>query len=237
MNPRLRFRRPGPGGPARLSGCLAPRRSPQAASPPAKEAAATRFKNDVVPFLAKHCYSCHGNGKNRGDLTLDKYQDADAIVKDREVWEHVVEMVQTGEMPPKAKSRPRPNPPRPTWRPGPSTRCARPVRLQRLARGRPRHDPQAQPDRIQQHDPRPRRRRLQARRRLPQRRRRLRLRQHRRRPLALAPSPGKVPLRRRVDPRPGHRHQRPAQTDDPVARAASARRSGPVGQNGVAASS
>ena len=27
--------------------------------------------NDVVPFLAKHCYSCHGKGKKRGDVTLD----------------------------------------------------------------------------------------------------------------------------------------------------------------------
>jgi len=29
------------------------------------------FAKDVVPFLTKHCYSCHGNGKKKADLTLE----------------------------------------------------------------------------------------------------------------------------------------------------------------------
>ena len=79
---------------------------------PTKEASATSFGKDVVPFLTKHCYSCHGGGKSKGDVTLDKYRDAQAVLKDRDVWEKVVEMVQTGQMPPKSKdnSRPRPTP-------------------------------------------------------------------------------------------------------------------------------
>ena len=84
---------------------------PPALVPPAKkEAPATSFEKDVVPFLAKHCFACHGGGKKRGDLTLDTYRDEQAILKDREVWENVMEMVRTGEMPPKAKGRPRPTP-------------------------------------------------------------------------------------------------------------------------------
>ena len=79
---------------------------------PTKEASATSFGKDVVPFLTKHCYSCHGGGKSKGDVTLDKYRDAQAVLKDRDVWEKVVEMLQTGQMPPKSKdnSRPRPTP-------------------------------------------------------------------------------------------------------------------------------
>jgi len=91
------------------SGALPPDK-PHASLPPAKEASAPSFAKDVAPFLTKHCHSCHGGGKNRGDLTLDKYQDEQAIVKDREVWENVIEMVRTGEMPPKAKGRLRPTP-------------------------------------------------------------------------------------------------------------------------------
>ncbi len=83
---------------------------PHAPLPPAGVASAPSFAKDVAPFLARHCYSCHGGGKNKGDLALDTYHDEQAIVKDREVWENVVEMVQTGEMPPKAKDRPRPSP-------------------------------------------------------------------------------------------------------------------------------
>ncbi len=83
---------------------------PRASLPPAKVAATPSFKKDVVPFLTAHCYSCHGGGKNKGDVVLDTYHDEQALVKDREVWENVVEMVRTGEMPPKAKGRPRPSP-------------------------------------------------------------------------------------------------------------------------------
>jgi hypothetical protein len=40
------------------------------------------FQKDVVPFLTKHCYHCHGNGKRRGDLALDKYKDDESVQKD-----------------------------------------------------------------------------------------------------------------------------------------------------------
>jgi len=91
------------------AGALPPDK-PQPSRSPAKEASAPSFDKDVAPFLSKHCYSCHGGGRSKGDLTLDKYHDEQEIVKDREVWENVVEMVRTGEMPPKAKGRPRPTP-------------------------------------------------------------------------------------------------------------------------------
>jgi hypothetical protein len=86
---------------------------PQARSASAKKAAsATRFETGVVPFLTNHCYSCHGGGKNKGELALDKYRDVKELLKDREVWENVTDMVRTGEMPPKdkAKDKPRPDP-------------------------------------------------------------------------------------------------------------------------------
>ncbi len=64
------------------------------------------FTKDVVPFLTKHCYACHGNGKKRGELALDKYKDDEALQKDRKVWENVLQMIRTGAMPPKERKRP-----------------------------------------------------------------------------------------------------------------------------------
>src|SRR5947208_17053427 len=77
--------------------------APGPAAPP--EPAAS-FTKDVVPFLTKHCYTCHGNGKKRADLALDQYPDEAAVEKDRKLWENVRTMVRSGEMPPKERPRP-----------------------------------------------------------------------------------------------------------------------------------
>jgi len=72
-----------------------------------QEKSEPHFERDALPFLTKHCFSCHGNGKAKGDLTLDQDRDESAVEKNRKVWENVIEMVESGEMPP--KNRPRPN--------------------------------------------------------------------------------------------------------------------------------
>src|ERR1022692_1258887 len=72
-----------------------------------KDQKPTTFKQHIVPFLAKHCYECHGNGKKKAGLALDKYTDDAALMKDRATWENVVNMLQTGEMPPKERPRPK----------------------------------------------------------------------------------------------------------------------------------
>lgn len=65
------------------------------------------YKQHVVPFLVKHCYECHGNGKKKAGLALDRYTDDASLRKDRATWENVVNMLQTGEMPPKERPRPK----------------------------------------------------------------------------------------------------------------------------------
>jgi hypothetical protein len=64
------------------------------------------FDRDVLPFLAKHCFACHGNGKKRGGFSLEKFTSADAFQHNRKVWENVLQMVRTGEMPPRERARP-----------------------------------------------------------------------------------------------------------------------------------
>ncbi len=66
----------------------------------------TSFAKDVLPFLTKHCYHCHGNGKKKGEIALDPFRDDESLQKDRTVWEKVLKMVRGGEMPPKERPRP-----------------------------------------------------------------------------------------------------------------------------------
>jgi hypothetical protein len=75
--------------------------SPQETSPPQ-----VTYEKNVLPFLSKHCYACHGNGKKRGGLALDSYRDEEALHKDRKVWEKVLHRIRSGEMPPRGRRRP-----------------------------------------------------------------------------------------------------------------------------------
>ena len=60
----------------------------------------------VESFLKANCIECHGKDKQKGDITLHTYHDAASVIKDREVWQTVLEKVRAGEMPPKKKARP-----------------------------------------------------------------------------------------------------------------------------------
>jgi mono/diheme cytochrome c family protein len=61
---------------------------------------------DIVPFLRSHCYTCHGSGKNRGEVSLDGLATESDLGADRAVWDAVLKAVRNGEMPPKEKPRP-----------------------------------------------------------------------------------------------------------------------------------
>ena len=66
------------------------------------------FKTDVLPFLEAHCFDCHGtkDGNNKADLKLSKYADDEAVQQDRKVWDNVLHMLRSGEMPPMERKRP-----------------------------------------------------------------------------------------------------------------------------------
>lgn len=67
----------------------------------------TTLAGNVVPFLKIHCYRCHADGKNRGDVALDGIKDDENALKDdRALWDTVIRAVQNGEMPPKRSPRP-----------------------------------------------------------------------------------------------------------------------------------
>jgi hypothetical protein len=58
------------------------------------------FDKNVKPLLEKYCYECHGNGKHKGDVTLDTDKTLADIHQNAKKWETAMERVHTQEMPP-----------------------------------------------------------------------------------------------------------------------------------------
>lgn len=71
-----------------------------------KNEGADGFKKIAAPYLSSNCYMCHNAQAKSGGLDLEAFKTTDAILKDRAVWEHVLQKVRTGEMPPKGMPRP-----------------------------------------------------------------------------------------------------------------------------------
>jgi mono/diheme cytochrome c family protein len=61
---------------------------------------AATFQANVRPLLKQYCYECHGNGKHKGDVALDRDQDVGAVHDHSKIWETVMERVHAEEMPP-----------------------------------------------------------------------------------------------------------------------------------------
>ncbi|MDB4459153.1 DUF1592 domain-containing protein, partial [bacterium] len=62
--------------------------------------------NDVRPLLARYCFACHGEEKQKGDVRID-HLDPDLINgKGAEIWHDVLDQLNLGEMPPKKAKQP-----------------------------------------------------------------------------------------------------------------------------------
>lgn len=73
--------------------------------PSARAEQPTDFDRVVKPLLAKHCVSCHGSEKPKGDLRLDGPAPDLVNPKVRATWEKVHSMLVRGEMPPSEKTK------------------------------------------------------------------------------------------------------------------------------------
>ncbi|MBK7997462.1 MAG: DUF1592 domain-containing protein [Verrucomicrobia bacterium] len=65
------------------------------------------YERQIVPLLDKYCYSCHGNGKKKGDFALDIYKAQADAVNDPKAWEKVLENMRSHTMPPEEKPQPK----------------------------------------------------------------------------------------------------------------------------------
>ena len=64
------------------------------------------FKKQVEPLLKTYCFDCHGEGANKGEVSLDEYTNFTAHVGDQKLWLSVWQNLQTQMMPPAKKPQP-----------------------------------------------------------------------------------------------------------------------------------
>lgn len=60
------------------------------------------FEKTIRPLLRDYCLTCHSTAKQKGELDLERFTSVASIKKQTEVWEHVLDQLATGEMPPKS---------------------------------------------------------------------------------------------------------------------------------------
>src|ERR1700738_4374528 len=61
---------------------------------------------DMFAFVEKSCVGCHNAKLKSGDVDLKTLHTAKTFEEDREIWEKVVEKLQTGKMPPPGTPQP-----------------------------------------------------------------------------------------------------------------------------------
>jgi mono/diheme cytochrome c family protein len=70
--------------------------------------AAADYENSVKPLIQQNCIGCHNAVKLKGDLDLQQFlsESSDDALKNRDVFELVVQKLRAGEMPPDGRPRP-----------------------------------------------------------------------------------------------------------------------------------
>ena len=80
-----------------LAGLLLAGAAPRQESPDL----ATEYARRIRPLMAKSCLECHSTKLKKGELDLERFLTLDAVRKDLRPWPHLLEQLETGEMPPK----------------------------------------------------------------------------------------------------------------------------------------
>ena len=58
------------------------------------------FSGDGLPFLRQYCFGCHSGDQSTAGFSLDLFLDNDSLIKERKVWDRILEMIATRQMPP-----------------------------------------------------------------------------------------------------------------------------------------
>ena len=67
---------------------------------------ADRFNQHFRPFAKKFCVRCHNSKKARGELDLSRYTEAGHVTANFRRWNHIIEFIRDGEMPPEDEPQP-----------------------------------------------------------------------------------------------------------------------------------
>lgn len=63
-------------------------------------ASADDFASTATPLLAKYCYDCHGEKKQKGGIDVHKLDSSEAALRHHRFLENIAEQVELGDMPP-----------------------------------------------------------------------------------------------------------------------------------------
>src|SRR3989442_10684771 len=85
-------------------------RRAQSANVPVQAPAQTdpTFEKAVQPFFANHCYVCHNDERQTGDLSLETFKTAASLSRDRATMKMILDKLSAGAMPPPKMPRPKP---------------------------------------------------------------------------------------------------------------------------------
>ena len=64
------------------------------------------FSEDGIPFLEQFCFSCHTGDQPAAELALNSFTDNPSLIENRDIWERVLDMLTTGQMPPPDSDQP-----------------------------------------------------------------------------------------------------------------------------------
>ncbi len=70
--------------------------------------AAAATAGTLESHLQNHCFRCHGEKRAKGGLNLQELVTQTPLIKHREQWSHVVDLIKSGEMPPEDEDQPKP---------------------------------------------------------------------------------------------------------------------------------
>jgi hypothetical protein len=62
---------------------------------------ADSFEQTIQPLLRDYCLTCHSTEKREGELDLQRFSTSSLVKQNPDVWEHVLDQLTLGEMPPK----------------------------------------------------------------------------------------------------------------------------------------
>jgi cytochrome c553 len=67
---------------------------------------AATYQDKILPILEDHCFSCHGEGEDKGKISFDTFGSTEELLKQTSLWEHALRNIRAGLMPPAKKKRP-----------------------------------------------------------------------------------------------------------------------------------
>ena len=73
---------------------------------PSPASAARGFDTIVKPFLARNCFTCHGDKKQEKGMNLQAFVSVASLTEHRDRWDEVVVKLRAGEMPPLEEEQP-----------------------------------------------------------------------------------------------------------------------------------